>query len=209
MTAASPAAAGSSSTSGAVPVDTMTVLFVCTGNICRSPIAERLTRARLADGARTRVSLASAGTRAVTGWPMDQLAADVLRDLGGDPEGHVARQLDLKAVRSVDLVLTASAIHRDRILREHPVMMRRIFTMREFARLAADLPPLPELPDAARLRARVGEVAARRGIADAVEPVADEIGDPFGAAREVMVACGETIAAAVDGLVSALGLQLR
>jgi protein-tyrosine phosphatase len=60
------------------------ILFVCTGNICRSPSAERLATAAGA-------SASSAGTRAVIGHPMHPESARVLRDLGGDPDGFVAR----------------------------------------------------------------------------------------------------------------------
>src|SRR4051795_5389163 len=64
------------------------VLFVCTGNICRSPIAERLLAARLPDPS---IRAASAGTRAMVGYGIDQTAAHVLRRLGGEPDGHGAR----------------------------------------------------------------------------------------------------------------------
>jgi len=62
------------------------VLFVCTGNICRSPTAERLTCAFATEHG-LGLDASSAGTRAVIGYGMEPTAAEVLRSMGGDPEG--------------------------------------------------------------------------------------------------------------------------
>src|SRR4051812_10984921 len=73
-----------------------TVLFVCTGNICRSPVAERVARAFLdaALGAEAAcIHLGSAGTRAVVGSGVHPDSAAVLAGLGGKPAGFAARQL--------------------------------------------------------------------------------------------------------------------
>lgn len=181
------------------------ILFVCTGNICRSPMAERLLLARLAASGGRRVTIASAGTRAVVGWPMDDAAATVLRELGGSAEGHVARQLTAEMLGSTDLVLTASADHRARILRETPALMRRAFTMREFARLGADVDAVAVHADRLALVETIRHVADRRGQVAPVEPAEDEIGDPYGASLDVMRTCGAQIRQAVDGIARLLG----
>jgi protein-tyrosine phosphatase len=182
------------------------VLFVCTGNICRSPMAERLLQARIAAEAQDDLTIASAGMRAVVGHPMDEAAALVLRQHGGNPEGHVARQLRSAQIRSAGLVLAAGADHRDRIVREHPWAMRRVFTMREFVRLGAGLGAPRPRPKGSRLAHRVGEVAGRRGFVDPVAPADDDIGDPYGAPVELMQLCGEQISAVVDQVLDVLGL---
>lgn len=181
------------------------MLFVCTGNICRSPMAARLLQARLAPGQRATVRSVSAGLAALAGYPMDPLAADVLRQFGGDPEGHVAQQLTPGLVRTADLVLAASTEHRSRIVRDDPAVMRRGFTLREFARLGGELEP----PGGGTSRsARVRAVAAQRGVVDPVEdPAHDDIGDPFGAPADVMAACGELISEAVDAVLRILALD--
>jgi protein-tyrosine phosphatase len=168
------------------------VLFVCTGNICRSPLGERLLRARL--GGQDGVVVESAGT-----------AALALRELGADPEGHVARRLTADLVAGADLVLTAEVAHRSAVLALEPLAFRRTFTMREFARLGAALPPTGAV-DADVFRARVAEVAAQRGFAEPAGPGADDIGDPFGAPIDRARDAAAQVSAAVDGVLAALGL---
>lgn len=167
-------------------------------------MADRLLKARLADAERAAVRSSSAGVRALAGHPMDPLAADVLRKLGGEPDGHVARQISPAMVHDADLVLTASTDQRSRVVRDYPAAMRRTFTLLEFARLGAEL-GLPV--SGGTLQERVGEVAGQRGIADPVDATQDEIGDPFGASREIMWACGVTIAEAVDAVARILGFS--
>ncbi len=114
----------------------MHVLFVCTGNICRSPTAERLTCAFAAEHG-LGLNASSAGTRAVIGYGMEPTAAEVLRSMGGNPEGFRARQLSPAIVGDADLILTMTTRHRDRVLAESPQAMRRTFTLLEAGRLLA------------------------------------------------------------------------
>lgn len=180
------------------------VLFVCTGNICRSPIAERVFSARI-DPHRA-VSASSAGTAGMTGYPMDDLAAQVLRELGGDSAGHVARRLSQKLIAESDLILTGETSHRSQVILADPMAFRRVFTLREFGRLGAELQSLPAEVTEEQLRTRVLEVAAQRGLAAMPEERSDDIADPYGAPVRVMRTCGQQITDAVDAALGALGL---
>jgi len=182
---------------------TFSVLFVCTGNICRSPMAERLFRLRVAD---FEISTASAGVAGLVGHPMDATSATVLRELGGEPIGHVARRLEPALIQHADLLLTADLSHRSAIMQTEPLSFMRTFTLREFGRLGADLPPLRGPVSDDLLRDRVREVSSRRGQAEPVAAREDAIADPFSAPISLVRTVGQQISVAVDGVVRALGL---
>ena len=115
-----------------------TVLFVCTGNICRSPTAERLASALGAEFQIPDFAASSAGTRAVIGHPMHPDAAGVLENLGGDPSGFAARQLTPRIALSADLVIAMTRAHRDAVLELAPRQLHRTFTLTEAARLVSE-----------------------------------------------------------------------
>jgi len=181
------------------------VLFVCTGNVCRSPVAERLFLARLAPGAP--VTASSAGAGALEGYGIDGPSAAALRELGADPAGHQARSLTESMVAEANLILTAQTAHRGAVLQANPTAMRRTFTLREFGRLAAALPSPRGLPALEGLRARVSEVADQRGVVSAGQPRGDDIGDPFGASFDIARACAAQVGAAVDAVLDTLGVR--
>jgi protein-tyrosine phosphatase len=109
------------------------VLFVCTGNICRSPAAELLLRAGLGDGAG--IETASAGVAALVGEPVAEPMARLLGDAGVDPGGFTARQFDPALARSAALVLTMTTEQRTTVVSRAPAAVRRTFTVREFVGL--------------------------------------------------------------------------
>lgn len=83
------------------------ILMICTGNICRSPMAEGLLRARFAR--RGRGTVASAGLAALVGRPADPLAVDLLARRGIDISSHRARQLTPELLADFDVVLVMEA----------------------------------------------------------------------------------------------------
>jgi protein-tyrosine phosphatase len=111
------------------------ILTVCTGNICRSPVAERLLQAGLDQVLPGGFEVRSAGTRALVGDPVQPLSADIIRTFGGTAEGFTARQLSAKILRNVDLVLTMTSGHRGEVLQLDASLLKRTFTIREFARM--------------------------------------------------------------------------
>jgi protein-tyrosine phosphatase len=163
------------------------ILTVCTGNICRSPLAEQVLRAGL-DGLEA-VSVSSAGVYAMVGSAMTPEAAALSREFGGvGSEHHVARDLTPDLVDAAGLVFAMSREHRRAIVELRPRAARTTFTLREFARLAegvtddelAEVAAFPLDAVGERLGELVRAVAARRGLVERPEnPADDDIIDPY------------------------------
>jgi polyisoprenyl-teichoic acid--peptidoglycan teichoic acid transferase len=111
------------------------VLIVCTGNICRSPLAERLLQTGLDRIIPGIVETASAGTKASAGESMSPYSAEIANSYGVSPGGFSARQLNAEMLQESGLVLTMTAKHRGEVIRMDPTLLKRTFTIREFARL--------------------------------------------------------------------------
>ncbi|TFC01334.1 MULTISPECIES: low molecular weight phosphatase family protein [Cryobacterium] len=184
------------------------ILVVCTGNICRSPLAEQLLTTRLTNSG-IPVRVTSAGTYAMVGKGMPDEAAALSVRYGGDPRAHVSRQLTARLVADADLVVTADREHRGEVVSLHPRAARYAFTLNQLARLidglrdaefaaaehaAAERPGADSAPvghsdhnagtapltAADTLRAFIAEIAASRGLTPPpADPADDDIGDPY------------------------------
>jgi protein-tyrosine phosphatase len=159
----------------------MHILFICTGNICRSPTAERLVTRHRTEAQGAVLTASSAGTRAMIGHPMHETAAAVLTELGGDPSGFTARQLTPKVAAHADLVLTMTTEHRDRVLELIPRLLRKTFTLPEAARLAGQFHPDD-----------ISNLAALRPHLDLTESL--DIADPIGRSPHFFKTVGQQIA---------------
>jgi protein-tyrosine phosphatase len=186
-----------------------TILHVCMGNICRSPMAERLTALALSSLGPA-VHAHSVGTG---GWhaggPMEPGAARQVARRGGSHDTFRARKLRGEHVDGSDLVLTATAEQWEYVLELRPDAASRTFVLGEFGRLleSVDLGTLPASdgsPDAVYNRgvALVAAVdAARAGEPPRWE---DDLEDPYGAGDAVFARVADTISSTVDGLATAL-----
>lgn len=92
----------------------MRLLFVCTGNTCRSPMAEAIARQLVTERGLADVAVASAGTSAWDGAPASDGALLVALEHGLDLNAHRAQVLTREVVERADLILTMSPHHRER-----------------------------------------------------------------------------------------------
>ncbi|MDN4641992.1 low molecular weight phosphatase family protein [Agreia sp. PsM10] len=179
-----------------------TIVAVCTGNICRSPLAAQLLQARFDDtGLAASFDVESAGLSAVVGAPMDQIPAEISERLGGDPGAHAGRQLTSMTAEGADLILTMTRAQRDEVVRDFPRLLRRAFTVSEFVQLLAMDPR--HSPDAVEAdsstavwRAKVKEFSRIRS--RVVLTGRDDIADPYRQSREIHETVGEQISLAMS-----------
>ncbi|HEY4269488.1 MAG TPA: low molecular weight phosphatase family protein [Galbitalea sp.] len=204
------------------------VLMVCTGNTCRSPIAEAALRealrggldasyARLdARGFADQVMIRSAGTLANDGSPMTPEAVAACARLrvhtgGVDGAAHRSHRLTASDISEADLVLGMTREHRDAVIALEPHAARMTFTLAEFVRVATAPGILVGQCSfdgedfAALLRSLVGVVAAARGYVAAPNTASDlDIEDPFGGSGRVYARVGSVISTATSTLASTL-----
>jgi protein-tyrosine phosphatase len=171
------------------------ILAVCTGNVCRSPMTERLLQAAVGPS----VAVTSAGTRALAGQDMTAETAALVRNHGGDADHFAARQLDSGMLRELDLVLALTREHRSAVLDLQPRLLRRSFTLLEFARLidvaGSDASGFDEL---------VSACAAHRTMGRPDDPSLDDVIDPFGHDGTVYARTAEQITRAVSSITARL-----
>ncbi|WP_105033678.1 arsenate reductase/protein-tyrosine-phosphatase family protein [Cryobacterium aureum] len=210
------------STTGSLPAaGAPRILIVCTGNICRSPLAEQLLRQNLT-AAGIDAIVTSAGTRAMTGSAMTPEAAALSSQYGALRTHHVARQLTEKLIADADLVLTATRDHRRDVVTLLPKATRYTFTLNQFARLVAADPaqhPLVEIVGAAPglplptsttrppldFAAYVAEVASTRGLHPSPNPpTLDDVDDPYRQSAAVYARAAGAINASVTTITAAL-----
>lgn len=162
------------------------ILTVCTGNICRSPYAHLALQHTLDAVRPGSFHVASAGTQAMIGNPVDPGSAGILGRRVIDPSGFAARQITERMLDDIDIVLPLEVAHRKIVLSYSPRHLKRAFTLKEFARLldSADArePWTQRLAGLAtpeeRWAALPSHLARERGLSR-VEDGADDIADPY------------------------------
>jgi protein-tyrosine phosphatase len=180
------------------------ILVVCTGNICRSPMAEGFLRdalqRRFGDAA---PMVSSAGTHGWEGSPATPEGVEAARELGADTSMHRGRLLTRTMAERADLLLCMATDHRDDV-RDLFGLGARAFTLKELVRLLETL-PVPDTtvgPDGFVEQVAAADAARRRGAGrpSSDDDIADPLGQPLEAYRGIAWEIQSWTDRLVDGL---------
>lgn len=166
------------------------ILFVCTGNTCRSPMAEGLLR-KLAKERGIDLEVRSAGVSAVSGTSISRHAAAILRD-EGVVDSMESSQLTGESVAWADLVLTLTGGHKQHLLQYFPEAVMKTYTLKEYVHeeeaVTEDIKELDSLYADAELSIALGgepNAADLQRIIEIRQRIPSfDISDPFGGTRE-------------------------
>ena len=144
------------------------ILFVCSGNSCRSPLAEGLLRLKLPSRLQNDVAIQSAGTLGIDGAPAARYSVEIVEEMGGDISGHRSQGLTEELVKETDLILAMAAEHVEYLHNEFPKYRENVFLLKRFARAADENADEDDFTD-------------------------DDIFDPIGTSKEMYRICAKII----------------
>ena len=108
----------------------LTLLFVCTGNTCRSPMAEQIFNEQARGLSAHAIS---AGLNAKPGSPINPQAADALTQLGYSPKDHSSTLVSAEVVEKADVILTFTKDQKNVVAQRFPAAAEKLFTISEYA----------------------------------------------------------------------------
>ncbi|MEJ6013889.1 low molecular weight phosphatase family protein [Corynebacterium sp. H127] len=188
--------------------DQFRILTICTGNVCRSPLAKLLLQKHLAEFSFIKVD--SAGVAAMRSHPMPPNSLMIAEQLNLDgSELHRARQLSDEDLANADLILAMDRTHRRSVVEQSPRSARRVFTVRELARLVevAKFEDFKEeignrdLCDAELLRTAIGVAQfGRSELSPFDHPEDEDVIDPIGGPEGKFIQSAEQLVPAIDAI---------
>ena len=105
------------------------ILFLCIGNICRSPVAEAMLKHEF-----PKKTIWSAGLGALTGYPADPLSIEVAAAHGLDLSAHRAQQVAGWMCQAADLILVMEQVHKSEVEQQFPLMRGKVFRLGELGK---------------------------------------------------------------------------
>ena len=169
--------------------DASRVLFICTGNMCRSPMAAAALRSALEPG-RDRIQVESAGF-VTSGRPCPPEVLDVMAEAGFDLSGHRSRLVDAAVVEGSELIVGMTRQHVVELSATQPEAWSRCFTFAEVLRLGEAAEHRFHKESLSEWVCRIGDGRTRSGLTQL--PLNEDVPDPMGGSRKDYVSARETL----------------
>lgn len=178
------------------------ILFVCEGNVCRSPLAAGLLREALPGD----IPITSAGIRITEGEGVDEDTRVLAQRFGVDLTGHRSRQVTAEILAESCLILTATRRVRRAVVELYPPAVQHAFTIRQIGRILADSTS-DSLPDRTpdQVTALCTFALRQRGAGRAGAPRSDDVVDPYGRTLKVHETAARQMLPALNVLAAMLG----
>lgn len=110
----------------------MKIMFICTGNICRSAMAHRMLEKR-AKEEKKNIEVYSCGVYAVNGDVPTYEGIEVMREYGIDLSKHRATNIRNSGIEDMDVILCATNSHKNSVIAMYPALKEKVFTIKEYA----------------------------------------------------------------------------